>query len=166
MPGPGPADLLGTAHLLLGAPSYGVGWQDVVYLPNPPAGQVWSYTVDGRYYERLLLVRQRFTASAVAANRFPAVDLFGVDGAVVTEVPAGNNVVANGVVTANLAVGGSGYALGSTGGTFGFLPDVLVPPGWGWRASVSGMDAGDQLAGIVLVVQRYPTAPADLIAAG
>ena len=137
-------------------PGYAVGWQQPVYLPNPPAGQGWSYTVDGRYYERLLTARWIFTTDAVVANRSVRLSLTDVNGVIVAEVPATGVVAASQVLAVELAVGLSGAAVTVPGVSAGPLPGLLVPPGWAWSARGIALDPGDTLTSVTLLVQRFP----------
>lgn len=161
---PGPGNTSQTARLMVNPPGFAVGWQEPVYLPNPPAGQNWSYTVDGRYYERVVAVQYVFTASAAAGNRFPSVALADANGTQVTIVPGGQNVAPSTAVDANLTVGAPGFAQGTVGNTVGYIPDLLIPPGWRWRSVTGGIDVADQFSGIVLLVQRFPNDAAAITA--
>ncbi|SRR6266852_3497065 len=151
-----------TARLMAGALGYQVGWQEPVYLPNPAAGAVWSYKVDGRYFERVLTITFTLVTSAVVANRFPQVQLADANGTVITAVPAGGTVVAGNNLNVTLTLEAPGYSGGASGGTFGFMPDLLIPPGWSWRAAVFGIDPGDQILGVILLVQRFPNDAASI----
>lgn len=154
---PGQSTVSQTARLMLGGPSYVVGWQEPVYVANPAAGAVWSHTVAGRYYERLLSVHSVFVTSAVVATRFPQLQLLDSNGTVVTAVAAGGGIAAGTTLTADLMLGGPVFDGGTSGGSFGFLSDILVPPGWSWKMLVTNIDAGDQFSNVVLLVQRFPS---------
>ena len=149
---------------MTGAPSFAVGWQERVLLPDPAVGAQWSYTVDGRYFERLVAVRFRFMTSAVVATRFPEVTLQDNNGTIVTAVQAGWTVAAGATVHPNLLTGAPVAAIANNGETFGYLPDLLVPPGWSWVSSVGAMDAGDAFSQVVLLVQRFPNDAAAITA--
>lgn len=153
---PSTGNTSGTARLLLGAPSYVVGWQERVIVPNPPPGQSWSYTADGRYYERVITATFTLVTSAAVANRFPQLFLFDNNGVEVTSVPVSGTIVASTTLNVKLQQLAPTYSNGVSGGSFGFLPDILIPPGWKWSLTVFGEDAADQLSSIVLLVQRYP----------
>lgn len=150
---------------MVGAPGFAVGWQEPVYPANPGAGLQWAHKGDGRYYTRLLAATFTLVTSAVVANRFPAVTLTDSNGKVVTSVPAGGTVVASSTLNVFLATGAPAYAFGASGGTFGFLPDILIPPDWVWSSAVAGIDPGDQLSAVVLLVQRFPNDAATISAA-
>lgn len=153
---PGQVNVSQTARLILAAPSYAIGWQELIKVPNPAAGQVWAHKVDGRYYERVVAAMFTLTTSAVVANRFPTFYLIDNNGTIVTEVPAGGTITANSQVTAVLHLGGPAYSFGTTGNSYGFLPDILAAPDWSWGVSVSGIDAGDTLTNGSLLVHRFP----------
>jgi hypothetical protein len=141
---------------MTGAFGYEVGWQQPVYLPNPAAGQNWVYKADGRYYTRVLAMTFVLQTSAVVANRFPQVQLLDTNGAVITVVPAGGTVVASSQLQNYLTVHSPGLSGGSSGGSFGFIPDLLIPPGWTWQSQIFGIDPGDTITGGVLLVQQFP----------
>ena len=163
---PLPGNTSGTARLILGAPAYAVGWQEPVYLADPAVGQNFVHTVDGRFFTRVVAVQFTLVTSAVVANRFPALILSDTNGKTITSVPAGGTVAASSSLFVFLNVNGPAYAFGNSGGTFGSMPDLLVPPGWVWQSSIAGMDAGDQISSIVLLLQRYPNDTAAVSAAG
>jgi len=147
-----------------GAPGFAVGWQEPVTVVTPAAGAQWSHKVDGRYFTRVLAVTFTLVTSAVVANRFPAVNLTDNNGRLITSVPAGGTVVASSTLNVFLAAGAPAYAFGASGGTFGFLPDLLVPPDYSWSSVVAGIDVGDQLSGITLLLQRFPNDAATISA--
>lgn len=156
MTSPGPNNTSDTARLMVNPPGFAIGWQEPVYIPNPPVGQVWSHTADGRYYERLISARWTLTTDAVAVTRLPRLQLLDTNGVVMASVAAGSGVAASSAATPTLVAGLSVLATGASGDLAGFLPDVLIPPGWTWAATVIGIDPGDQQSGIALLVQRFP----------
>lgn len=164
MTSPGPNNTSQTARLMADPPGFAVGWQTPVYLPNPPVGGNWQYTVDGRYTERVVAVWFAFTASAVVGNRNPRLVLQDTNGTNIAAVPGGSGVAAGGSIAASLTIGSTGQAGAGAGNTYGFLPDLLIPAGWSWTSAVGGMDAGDQFSSIVLLVQRFPNDAASITA--
>ena len=163
---PVPGNTSQTARLMIRAPGFAVGWQERIVLPAPAAGQQWSYKIDGRYTERLVAVTFGLTTSAVVANRSPVVLLRDNTGTVITQVPAGNAVAAASTLTAYLVNGSPNTAQGAAGNTYGFLPEILVPGDWSWGSGVGGMDPGDQLSAVTLLVHRFPNDAAVVTAAG
>lgn len=134
-----------------------VGWQERVRLPQPAAGGGFTYTVDGRYYERVLSIRFTFDTSAVANTRYGFVGVYDADGSLVAEVQAIATMPEGAEARVNLMVGCPVVSMGNGGDSEGFLPDLLLPPGWSWRARVTAEDAADQFSGVVVLVQRFPT---------
>jgi hypothetical protein len=157
MDGPSPGNTSGTARLLLGAPSYAVGWQERVLIPNAAATAGFTYKADGRWYERVIAVTFNLVTDAVVANRFAELFLQDADGVVVTAAPVGSTVVASTTLNVFLTADAPSYSGGGAGGTFGKMPDMLIPPGWKWVCQVFSADAGDQLTGIVVTTQRFPS---------
>lgn len=162
----GSGNTSGTARLLQSAPSYEIGWLEVIYVPRPAAGAFWSHVVDGRYYERVLAVAFTLVTSAVVANRVISVQLADNNGTVLAAVPAAGAVTAGSTASPSLTAGAPGFASAAAGGVPGYLPDILAPPGWVWSVAGSGLDAGDQFSVIALTVQRYPNDSAAMPAAG
>jgi len=164
MTAPGPGNTSGTARLMVGAPAYAVGWQELLYVPKPAAGAQWSHVADGRYLTRVTAVRFQFTASAVVANRFIELQLKDTNGVIVTEVPAGQNIAASTAAQISLTPNCPQLADGAAFGVPGYLPDLMIPAGWSWSTSTSAMDAGDQFDQIILLVQRFPNDAASISA--
>ena len=152
-----PSGIASSARLLLHAPGYVQGWQEPVIVANPAPGAGFAHTTPGQYSERLYAVTFRLTTSIVVANRVPVMQLTDNNGVRVTAGKAGGAVVASTVLRANLCITTPVDPGGIAGDTFGYLPDVLVPPGWTWTLNVGGIDAGDQVDLIMLLVQRFPS---------
>ena len=153
---PGPGNTSQTARLMVSPPGYAVGWQEPVYMPAPAAGQNWLHPVDGRYYERLVSARFTLTTSAVVATRACQVRLMDGNGNIVLTIPVSGGVTAGGSVSVNAVAGAPAVTTGTQGDIATFIPDLLIPPDWSWGSHVVAMDAGDQVSGIVLLVQRFP----------
>lgn len=166
MTSPLPANTSQTVRLILGGPSMAVGWQEPVYVPEPPVGTSWKHMVDGRFYERVISVRWNVTASAVVANRYPLLTWRDGNGTVVLRSPAMQVIVAGNVSNMNSSVFGYSDFGQNQAEQFGGLPDLLLPPDWSVAGDLIGQDAGDQVSGVVLVVQRFPTDAAVMPATG
>lgn len=157
-----PANTSGTARLMVDAPSYAVGWQEPRYLANPAPGAELQYKVDGRYYERLVSAQLTFTASAAVGQRFQQLALLDTNGTEVLSVPIGSGTAAGQALQVALMLHAPGFSLADSGGSWGFIPDLLIPPGWSWKSITFGIDVADQYSGIVLVVQRFPNDAASI----
>lgn len=156
MPTGQPANTSGTARLMTGGPSYAVGWQETVAVPNPPAGAGWSHTVDGRYYERLIGACWVLATDAVAGGRYPALQLTDNNGRLVYQATLYNNYAASTELTFSAFVGNAAQVQFSAVDVNNWLPDLLIPPGWTWRSNANGYDPGDQESAVTLLVQRFP----------
>jgi hypothetical protein len=149
--------IAGSVRLLLGALAYQPGWQEPVNIATPPAGQAFTYTVDGRFHERLLSVTFRLVTSIVVANRFCSMLLTDNNNRRVTQGIASGAVAASTTLQTSLHVSIPVQANGAAGGNFGYLPDLLIPPGWIWSLNISAMDVADQVDQVMLLVQRFPS---------
>jgi hypothetical protein len=82
-------------------------------------------------------------------------------GPVVVDVPAAGAVLAVKAIGAGTAgvIYDTGYtAVPEFGSTYyATIPDLLLPSGWFVKVNVAGIQAGDQLSGIRMVMQRFPT---------
>lgn len=165
MNGPGPGNTSGTARLINGMLGFQVGWQEPVYLPTPAAGAAWTYTVDGRNFERLLSVYYVLAASAVVANRTTQLNLLDVAGRTILVVGAGATVTAGQTKFCSLQIQSPSIEGGIPSGSVGWLPDLLLPPGWQWQLVIANEDVADQVSGVVLLLQRFPN-DATMVTAG
>jgi len=152
-----PSAIAGTASLLLRQPGYVQGWQELIQVPTPAPGATFQRVIDGRWSERLYAAVFRITTSAVVANRFMSLQLLDNNAVRVTAIGASGGVPASTAVRANLCVTTPIVATGVGGDTYGNIPDVLAPPGWSWLLSVSGIDAGDQVDQVALLVHKFPS---------
>jgi len=145
------------ANYVNGVQHLSQGWQDMLLIPDPAAGAVFSRKIPPETWEKVIAVRFNFQASGVVANRFLAIQYLNADDVVFLQQQSSGTVVAGNLVTPNLFVGGSGNAGGASGATYGVLPDLLLPSGYSWRLNVSGLDAGDQASLVRVLVQRIPS---------
>lgn len=152
-----PHDTSEHMSMMLNPPGWAHGWQDRLLIPQPAAGQVWSYQVDGRYSERLVSVRWTLTASAVVANRFPLLQLLDQNNVVVAERWGGGTITASQAISVNLAEDMTIQSNYGGNSVFGPLPALMTPPGYTWKATCQNIDAGDQQSNIVLIVHRFPS---------
>lgn len=152
-----------TARLMADPPGFAIGWQEPVYIDNPAAGAVPTYTIGGRYWERLVSARFQLVTSAVVANRNPRWTIRDANGQAVNSVRAGFNVPASTTITVHNTVGAADFAADSSGTSYGYLPNLVFPPGWSWRLNVTGIDVGDAITSVILVVQRFPNDATEIV---
>lgn len=139
---------------------YGKAFPDWVDVPAPAAGAETAFTVDGGYAIRLLAARSILTTDANVANRSHTVDYVDARGNVRVRNGAGL------VVTASTSAQGfewsSSRAIAewaSNTPIYAPLFPAILPPGFTIRFEVTNMQAGDQLSGLSLYVERFPTGP-------
>lgn len=147
--------------ILSGAPGVQRGWQETIYPVNPAQGQLFSLTIDGSAWVRLLVINYTLTTSAVVANRFPRLGIRDQDGVNIWIQQLSGGIPASTAAQLYAAQGLGTLANGTSGLNSSALPDFLIPPGWQIQSQVSAIDAGDQISHIQLVVQRFPS---DLVA--
>lgn len=138
---------------------YGTGWTELIELPQPAVGAVGTYKIPGETFTRVVAGRARLVTSAVVANRFPALDVLDGDGTIVLRVMSPTAVVAS--TTRDVSfISNLGVSLTSGFGEDALpFSDGLFPPGFQIRVSVGGIDVGDQLSGLSLLVWRVPSGP-------
>lgn len=128
---------------------------DLVTVPNPVAGSVFTFANDKG---ELLLVRGvtfAFTTSAAVANRFVGLAV-SVDGRTIIKVGSMVAQTAN-LVRSYCAYTGTQSTADAPGGIV--LPwrdsGILLRPGYQLAATVVAIDVGDTLTGITLDVLRF-----------
>lgn len=151
-------DLSDSDALVVGGIQYAVGWSQPLAVAAPAAGVLTvGRQVPGETWERFMLARASFTASAVVGNRLITVQFIDYQGNVYFEAPVSGTVVASTVVTVNLARGIVPAVL-AAGVSLACIPDVLLMPGYTMRLVASGgTDVGDQWSAMNMYIQRFPS---------
>lgn len=133
-------------------------WYDWIDPTSPAAGAALSVTVGGEAYMRVLAARLLITTDANAANRLVSLDYINARG--VTYVRNAASVV----VTANTTAQAFEWNYQRTLAEWNtntpvFAPclNTWLPPGFTVKFAVDAIQVGDQLSGLHLFVQRYPT---------
>jgi hypothetical protein len=139
---------------------WGLAYSDWVDVPQPGAGAAASFLVDGPWSVRVIAARARLTTSAAVANRFVSLDY--VDARSNVRASSGASVAVPASQTNQqhewhynraAASSGSGAATASP------LLFAFLPPGMTVRFTVANVDAADQLSGLTLWVEKWPTGP-------
>lgn len=131
-------------------------WYDWIDPAQPAAGAVYSYTVGGEAWLRVLAARLSITTSATVANRFVSLDYINARG--ITYVRNG----AAAVITASTTAQAFEWNYQRTVSDWNtntpiFVPclDTWLPPGFKVQFSVDAIDTTDQISALHLYVQRY-----------
>lgn len=138
----------------------GLAYPDWIDVTSPAAGSTVSVSVDGNWSLRVISARATITTDANAANRLVTLDY--INGRAVTYAQNGFA----GVITANTTAQaiewqrnrGTGEWATNTP-IFACLLDTILPPGFSVKFNVGAIQAGDQLSGIHLAVEKFPTGP-------
>lgn len=134
---------------------------------NPAAGADFIYTNSTAFAQTVLSVRFTFTADAVVANRFLSVQWKDSAGNIIAQVSNGSAVVASTSTQVNLYQGASNAWSAASGAATGGIPtSVAIPPGGTFTIHTSGIDPGDQLSAIVLVLAVASQATTDGVVVG
>lgn len=133
------------------------GWQEPIYIDNPGAGQVFSRTVPGETWERLISVYFLLTTSATVANRYPYLHIKDGDGNIMAGNGGSNAVIASTIINvffqSDMGSSASEWDGSRTIGT----PNLILPSGWTYSFDVANLDAADTLTNIRMIVERYPS---------
>lgn len=133
------------------------GWQQVLTPSSPAAGEAYTYTVPGQYWERPISVNFRLVTSATAGTRYPRV---------VMQDGSGNTIAEDGDISGIAASSTERYRLSArlghqwvsgSGRTWGAIPDILLHAGWKLVITSSSLAATDQIDTIVILTQRFPS---------
>lgn len=132
----------------------------VEYGVQPAAGAMFSRTIPGQYFERLLTVFFRLVTDANVAERQVAIEYrdsaarrFAFAAPVTTQ---GESTTTDYAFQAFL--GQSDWEADGT--VMVTLPPLILSPGHDWRIFVGAIEATDQLSAIRFVVERFLTGPA------
>jgi hypothetical protein len=131
------------------------GWTELMRPASPAAGAIFSRKIPPDTWERLRSLQVTLTTSAVVANRFPRLILRDQDNNQFLAALLSPAVTASSVVTLNAVPGGITNLSGS-GSSFTPLPDLILRSGYSMNIEVPGIDVGDQLSGIALLLRRIP----------
>jgi len=147
----------------LGQPAgSGLSFQQVIDGQNPAAGAGYRLSMDGRYRSRLVTCVFTLTTDGNAANRYVTVQHLGADGLPYSVSAASVLVTAS---TTQRFAGSISRTIAewNTGTDVLFpLDPVFLDLGGVLRIDVNGAQAGDQLSGIKLCFDQYPTDPSYL----
>lgn len=144
----------------------GYVYQDAIQFPTKVSESVFRYDSSGAYYDVPTTVFWQFTPSAVAANRFPGIEILDEDLNRVMRVqsPAPQPAGFGWLYTFSCLVGSAVDA--SAGNTILIpYPTILMAPGWRLQTFVTNVQAGDVSVTVPTIsrvrFQTGPTPPAD-----
>lgn len=134
-------------------------WNQLFTPANPAAGSTFTRLIPGETFERIIHVRATLTASAAAGNRTPFLVILNGDGTEVTRAESALVLApsATGIVTWGAELDTNSDA--STNIATGPRPDGIWPSGFSIGIRWLNIDAADQLLGLSLYMERYPTGP-------
>lgn len=149
-----------TAYGLLLPYNYGRGNPEYVSVATPAAASNASFTVDGKFAIRVIAARLSITTDANAANREVTLDFIDARG--VTRARNGGGTVVTANTTA--ALFDWNYQLGTAtsvtnGSRFLPLAPLFLYPGFVVTFAVSNKQAADQISGLSLWIEQFPTGP-------
>jgi len=128
----------------------------VIPVSNPAAGATASYTLASNECLFIHSIRFRVANSAVAGNRYAAVEF---------QNDAGLTLMSSAQTNANIVNEDRVFYFVSNMASVGYVSDtrkiyaipypILLPPKWLIQILYTGMDAGDQLTAFNIVASRY-----------
>lgn len=137
---------------------YGLGYPDWLNITAPAAGLTFTHTIGGSHYERILAARATFTSDANAANRLVTLDFVNARGTTFVQNGAST------VITANTTGQVFEWDIGRTVAEWNAntpiwspLARFLMPPAFTVVFNVSNIQVGDQLTGLSMWVEKFPT---------
>jgi hypothetical protein len=122
--------------------------QVVANVPNPPAGQDFTFQPSTSRFTRVKAVRAQFAASAVVASRAPRMVFTNNNGDVLCDLPA-TVIVASQTWRITWGEGLVAVTL-SPVAYMASLPDLWLPDGAKIGSVTSAIDVGDQWSGITV----------------
>lgn len=153
------ADGYGTTLSVLEPYSVGRGYPQVKGVASPAAGAGFAYAVTGAGLEMVMVVRFQLVTSAAVANRFARLTLTDGDNAPIARFTVSNAQAASLTEDYTFAARvGAAYNAASSGNVVP-IPDLFCLAGHSWVADVLAMDAADQVSGIRVYTEVFPTGP-------
>lgn len=137
---------------------YGLAYPDWLDVASPAAGATASVTVDGRFSLRVLVARLSLTTSADVANRLVTIDY--IDGRGVTRAVNGAGVVVTASTTGQAFEFDAHRTVGEWAANtpvFAPLAPWILPPGSVVKFNVTNIDNTDQISGLSLWVEKFPS---------
>lgn len=138
----------------------GLGFVDWIEVAQPAAGASAQVTVEGQWSMRVLAARASITTDANVANRVVTLDYINARGQTYVQNGAAALVLAS--TTAQVFEWDIGRTVSewNTGTTI-WAPcqNMLMPPGFVVKFNVASIQVGDQLSGLRLWVEKFPTGP-------
>lgn len=135
---------------------FGLGYQEILPVSAPAAGQPVQFALSGGAAYRMLSLYTVFTTDAVAGNRGVALQVIDGDGNIVMSMPTFSSIPASTAKPLSFVLNFPTVATGSDGTFVSPLPDVLIPGGYTVKVAVSGIDPGDQFSVSHMLRERYP----------
>jgi hypothetical protein len=140
--------------------SVGLGYADWIDVAAPAAGATASVSVEGAWYMRVLAARLSLTTDATAANRLVTLDFINARG--ITYVQNGAAVVVTASTTAQVFQWQIGRTVSEwAANTLVWVPldEAIMPPGFSVKFNVTNIQATDQISGLRLWVEKFPSGP-------
>ena len=137
--------------------SHGRGYSEPFAVAEPAAGAGFTYTVDGRYMERLVSVCFQLVTSSTASNRFAVLQLQDAQGNVQAAIPAAAAQTASLTRTYTFMVGQSSVIGPDSSYYLSPLFEHVIRPDWKVVLVITGVEAGDQVSGVQVNRDRFET---------
>lgn len=141
---------------------YGFGlaypqWQTPV---APAAGAVFTDTVPGHHYARILAVRCSVSTDSNAANRLVTFDFVNARGS--TFVQNGAAVIVTASTTGQVfewSVSRTVSEWNTNTPIWAPLADLFLPPAFQFKINIQNIQVGDTITGISIWREHFPTGP-------
>lgn len=132
---------------------------EIVPRANPAAGAGLTYTVGGRYWERIVSVDFKLVADANAANRIVSLAYQDQDGREYARAASPFAQTAAITTQYSFFVGGTQFGAAAAAAIGGPLPALFLRPGHKLVLAIAGVQVGDQVSLFTMYVERFPTGP-------
>lgn len=138
---------------------YGRGYQELKRGAQPAVGTAFSLLVPGGEVWRVITAQATLVTSAVVANRTPRFAVLDNDGTEIFRSITASSVSAGNTNTVQWATGFGNAISGAQGGQTAPLPELFLDAGSQIQLTAGALDAGDQIQGVVLIIERLTTGP-------
>jgi hypothetical protein len=132
---------------------------EIVLRPTPAVASGFTYTVGGKYWERIVSVDFKLVTDGNAANRIVTLAYQDQDAREFART-ASPFAQAAGITTQyGFGIGMMQFGAASAASIGGPLPSLFLRPGHKLVVSIAAVQAGDQVSLVTLYIERFPTGP-------
>lgn len=136
---------------------YPNAFSELVELRTPAVGQPATHKITGEFFTRLDFSIFTYVAGPTVASRFEAVEILNGDNEVVFRVTSSSTLAAGATRRTSVCYQIGALVAAAPGEQLLPFPNTLLPPGFSYRFTATGIQADDQISSAALYLLRVPS---------